>query len=143
MVEGNDARRRVEPITVGAPAAGAGFTHVVPGAATQRVVTVSFRLVNAVAAANRIPRVEFLDAAGNVFAAVAAPFVTTSGVTSRFTFGVGLNQYGANDAAQIGGPLPDLELIAGLAVRVAVASINAADQIDGAALFVEQTGVRD
>lgn len=142
MVSGSN-RRRVEPITVGSPAAGAGFTHPVPGAATQRIRTVSFRLVNAAAAANRIPRVEFLDAAGAVFAAVAAPFKTTTGVTSRFTFGIGLNQYGADDAAQIGGPLPDLELIAGLAVRVVVGAMNAGDQIDGAALFVEQLAVRD
>lgn len=142
MSEATD-RRRVEPITVGSPAAGAGFTHRVPGATVQKFLTVSFRMVNAAAVANRLVRVEFLDAAGAVFAAVGAPFKTTTGVTSRFTFGVGLNQYGADDAAQIGGPLPALELIGGLALRVAVANMNAGDQIDGAALFVEQTGVRE
>jgi hypothetical protein len=138
-----DDWRQHEPITVGSPAAGAGFSHAVPSAVVQRVVSVSFTLVNAVAAANRLPRVEYLNAAGAVFFAVAAPFVTTSGVTSRFNFAIGQPQYGANDAAQIGGPLPDFMLIGGLAVRVVVGAIDAGDQISGASLFVDQYPIRD
>src|SRR6266545_211079 len=138
-----DADYAHEPITIGSPAAGAGFTHVVPGASRQRILSVSFTLVNAVAAANRLPRVEYLNAAGEVFYSAAAPFVTTSGVTSRFSFAVGVTQLGANDAAQIQGALPGFVLNAGLAIRVVVGAVNAADQISGASLFVEQWPVRD
>jgi hypothetical protein len=132
-----------EPVTVGAPAVATGFTHRVPGATVQRIRSVSFVLVADANAANRIARVEYLDAAGAVFAAVAAPFTVTANITSRLTFGIGIQQFGANAAAQIGGPLPDLLLQAGLAVRVAVAAIQAGDQISGASLFVDQYPIRD
>lgn len=132
-----------EPITVGSPAAGLGFTYTVPGSEVQRVMGVSFVLVNAVAVASRIPRVEYVDGSGTVFFAVAAPFVTTSGKTARFNFGVGLNQFGADDAAQIGAGLPPFTLTAGNSVRVAVTAINASDQISGVHVFVEQMHVRD
>lgn len=135
--------RQHEPITVGSPAVATGFTHVVPQAVVQRVVLVSFVLVADGNAANRIPRVEYLNAAGAVFAAVAAPFAITAGVTARFTFAIGIQQFGAAAAAQIGCALPDLLLMDGLAVRVAVAAIQAGDQISGASLFVDQSPVRD
>lgn len=132
-----------EVVTIGSPAAGQGFLHTVPGASRQRIRSVSFVLVNAVAVANRLPRVEFLDASGAVFYSAAAPFVTTSGVTSRFNFAVGVTQLGANDAAQIQGALPSFKLNAGLSIRVAIGAVNAADQISGASLFVDQWAVRD
>lgn len=137
-----DWRQHV-PITVGAPAAGSGFTHAVPGATFQRVRVVSFLLTTDGNAASRLPRVEFLNAAGDVFAAVAAPFTLAASLAARFTFGIGLNQYGANNAAQIGGPLPDVLLESGLAVRVAIASVQAGDQVSGSSLFVDQYPVRD
>lgn len=138
-----DADYAHEPITIGSPAVATGFTHRVTGATRQRIITVSFVLVADANAANRIPRVEYLNAAGDVFAAVAAPFTVTANITSRLTFGIGIVQFGANAAAQIGASLPDLHLNAGLAVRVAVAAIQAGDQISGASLFVDQWAVRD
>lgn len=136
-----DPRLSHEVVTVGSPVAGAGFTRTVPGDVLWIVRSVSFSMVNAAAAASRIPRVEFLDGSGSVFFAVAAPFHTTTGVTSRFSFGVGINQFGAIDAANIGAPIPELTLVGGLAVRVAVTAMNAGDQISGAALFVDQLPV--
>src|SRR5215211_5628685 len=47
-----------------------------------------------------------------------------------------------NAAAHIGGPLPDLILMDGLAVRVAVTAIQAGDQLSGISLFVAQSTVR-
>ena len=132
-----------EPITIGSPPVATGFTHVVPGSSRQRIVAVSFILVADANAANRIARVEYLNAAGAVFFAVAAPFTVTANITSRLNFGIGVQQFGANAAAQIGGPLPDFNLAAGLAVRVAVTAIQAGDQISGASLFVDQWAVRE
>lgn len=138
-----DDWRQHEPITVGAPAVATGFTHRVPGSTVQRIRSVSFVLVADANAANRIARVEYLNAAGDVFAAVGSPFTVTAAVTSRLTFAIGLQQFGANAAAQIGGPLPDFLLQAGLAIRVAVASIQAGDQLSGISLFVDQLPIRD
>jgi hypothetical protein len=138
-----DADYSHEPITIGSPPVATGFTHTVPGASRQRIVTVSFVLVADANAANRIARVEYLNAAGAVFFAVAAPFTVTANITSRLNFGVGIQQFGANAAAQIGASLPPLELNAGLAVRVAVTAIQVGDQISGASLFVDQWAVRD
>ena len=132
-----------EVVTVGSPAVATGFTRTVPGASRWRIQSVSFVLVADANAANRIPRVEYLDAAGNVFAAVAAPFNLTANLTARFTFAIGVIQFGANAAAQIGASLPDLHLNPGLSVRVAVGGVQAGDQISGAALFVDQWAVRD
>lgn len=132
-----------EPRTIGQPAVATGFTYPVAGAVVQRIVSVSFLLTADANAANRIPRVEYLDGSGAVFAAVAAPFVLTANLAGRFTFGVGLQQFGSNGAAQIGCALPDYLLHDGLAVRVAVTAIQAGDQISGASLFVDQYPIRD
>lgn len=132
-----------EVVTVASPPAATGFSKVVPGASRWRVQSVSFVLVADANAANRIPRVEYLDASGGVFAAVAAPFVLTANLTARFTFAIGVVQFGANAAAQIGASLPALHLNPGLSVRVAVTGIQVGDQISGAAMFVDQWSVRD
>lgn len=134
---------RYEPVTVGSPAVALGFTHDIPFSEIQRVLGISFQLVTDANAANRIARVEYLNASGAVFFTVASPFTVTASLTSRLNFGVGLQQFGANAAAQIGGPLPDFPLCGGLAVRVAVASIQVADQVQGISLYVAQRTVRD
>jgi hypothetical protein len=138
-----DADYSHEVVTIGSPAVATGFTHVVPGASRQRIVGVSFVLVADANAANRIARVEYLNAAGAVMFAVAAPFTVTANITSRLNFGIGIQQFGANAAAQIGAGLPAFKLNAGLAIRVAVTAIQAGDQISGASLFVDQWAVRD
>lgn len=139
---GNPGRWQHEPRTIGSPAAGQGFTYQLPKTCLAVVRSVSFTLVNAVAAASRIPRLEYLTSEGSVFAAFAAPFTLTSGQTSRFTFAVGCNQFGANDAAAIGCPIPGYVLEDGAAIRVAVAAVNAADQISGVFVFLDQLPIR-
>jgi hypothetical protein len=138
-----DADYSHEVVTIGSPAVATGFTKRVTGASRWRVQSVSFVLVADANAANRIARVEYLDAAGAVFFAVAAPFTVTANITSRLNFGIGIQQFGANAAAQIGAGLPAFKLNAGLAIRVAVTAIQAGDQISGASLFVDQWAVRD
>lgn len=131
-----------EPATVGSPAVATGFTRTFPGSEVTRVLSVSFVLVTDANAANRIVRVEYLNASGDVFAAVAAPFLQVASITTRYTFAVGLQTFGAASAAFMGGPLPDFVLMDGLAVRVAIAAVQAGDQLSGASLFVAQSTVR-
>lgn len=127
-----------EPVTIASPAVATGFAYRVPGSEAQRVFTVSFVLVTDANVAARIARVEFLNASSDVFAAVASPFTQAASKTTRYTFGVGMQQYGANDAAFIGAPIPDLFLRDGLSLRVAVTAIQAGDQISGISVFVAQ-----
>jgi hypothetical protein len=134
--------RTSEPVTIASPAVATGFTHTFPKSEVTRVVSVSFVLVADGNAANRICRVEYLKTEGIVFFAVAAPFTVTAGVTSRLNFGIGVQQFGANAAAQIGAALPDFELQGGCSVRVAVTAVQAGDQISAASLFVDQWPVR-
>lgn len=134
---------RYEPVTIGSPAVALGFTYTAPFSETTRVLGASFQLVTDANAANRIARLEYLNAAGAVFFTVASPFTVTANLTSRLNFGVGLQQFGANAAAQIGGPLPDFPLCGGLAVRLAVTAIQAGDQVQGISLYVAQRTVRD
>lgn len=131
-----------EPVSIGSPAAGQGFTYTLPKTCVAVVRSVSFTLVNAAAAGSRIPRLEFLTNEGAVFASVAAPFTTGNAVTSRFTFAVGIQQFGANDAAAIGAPIPKYVLEDGAAVRVAIAAVNVADQVSGVFAFVDQLPIR-
>jgi hypothetical protein len=137
-----DADYSHEVITIGSPAVATGFTHVVPGASRQR----ASRLVRA---RGRRERREPDRARGvpergrRGVLRVAAPFTVTANITSRLNFGIGIQQFGANAAAQIGAGLPAFKLNAGLAIRVAVTAIQAGDQISGASLFVDQWAVRD
>src|SRR5215208_1385937 len=131
-----------EPATVGSPAVATGFTRVFPGSVVVVSLRKKFVLVTDGNAANRIVRVEYLNASGDVFAAVAAPALQVASITTRYTFGVGLQTFGAASAAFMGGPLPDFVLMDGLALRVVIAAVQAGDQISGASLFVAQATVR-
>jgi hypothetical protein len=132
-----------EVVIIGAPPVATGFTHNVPGASRQRIVTLSFVLFTDANAANRLPRIDYNDSAGNAFFSVGAPFSTPANSTGRYSFGIGVMQFGANAAAAIGGPLPDVRLSVGLSISVAVVGIQVGDQVDGISLFVDQWPVRD
>lgn len=124
----------------GQPAAGGGFTYKVPHSETQFVLAVCFKLVNAVAVAARLVTLTLLDGTGVPIAVASAGFTTASGVTSRFTFAVGITAYGANDAAAIGAPLPPVWLVSGQSVVAAIANANAADQLSDVRVSYAQSG---
>jgi hypothetical protein len=124
------------------PAAGLGFTYPNPGTVDQTIVSVSFKLVNAAVAVSRIPTLSFLDQDGTAFAAIAAPFTTGTGVTSRYLFAVGINQFGANNAANIGVPIPPFKLYVGTSLSLAVTAEDAGDQISEIRLTVAKWPVR-
>jgi hypothetical protein len=131
-----------EVVALPPPPAGAGFTRQVSGADTWRVLAVTFQLVTSAGVANRVPRVEYVDGSGVVFAVAGAPFIQAGALTTLYSFSVGAQQFGAAGAAAVGGPLPDLELDVSMAIRVAVAAVQAADQISRVRLYVEQYNER-
>jgi len=129
-------------VSLPSPAAGQGFTRAISGADTWRVVTIAFRLVASNAPANRIPAVMFLDANGFAFVTVGAPFAQAATLTTDYTFGIGLQQFGAAGAAAVGGPLPDVELDRTTSIHLDIAAVQAADQVSRVRLFVEQHNER-
>lgn len=128
--------------SVANPAVGLGFTIPTSGAGEQIVQSLSFVLVSNGNAANRIPRVEFLDSNATVVAAIASPFLQTASHTIRYTFAVGIQQFGANDAAFIGAALPPFKLDVSMSVRVAIAAVDAADQVSAVSLVAARWPVR-
>lgn len=128
--------------SLASPLAGLGFTIPTSGAVEQIIQSLSFVLVSSSATASRIPRVEFLDPDGTVFAAVASPFTQTATHTIRYTFAVGIQQFGANDAAFIGAALPPFKLDVSMSVRLAIAAVDAADQVSAASLVALRWPVR-
>jgi hypothetical protein len=131
-----------QPIGLPDPPAGQGFVYKVPGSVMQAPVIVSFHLANAAAAGNRIPAVTYLDGLGVPLGVFAAPFALQTGAAGQFTFGVGMQQFGAVNAAAIGAPLAPAVLKAGMTVTVTVAAMNAADQISGVRVYVQQLDQR-
>lgn len=131
---------RWEARVVGLPgaAATAGVSYVIPGASRIRLRAVTFKLVTLAGVANRIAVVSLFKASGDAVVSVAAPFVQTASKTSLYTFGEGLQQFGANDAARIGGPFVGGCLPENLTLAVSVLAAQAGDVLSGVRLLLEQ-----
>jgi hypothetical protein len=131
-----------EPLVLPSPAAGAALTYTIPGSVEQMVLSVSFTLTCAAGGGVRTPHVDFLDYSGQPFASVGAPFTVAATFASRLTFGVGVQQFGAANAARIGAGIPPLRLGDGLQVRLTADGLAAGDTITLARMFVRQWAVR-
>lgn len=131
-----------EPRSFGNPAAGTGLTYKVPGAVEQELLSISFVYAAAAGGGVRTPFIRFLDWQGVAFCDVAAPFTIAATFTSRVTFAVGINQFGANNAASIGAPIPPMRLGDGLSFIVQALAIQAGDTITQASMFLAQWPLR-
>lgn len=131
-----------EPVALPDPAAGAALTVTVPGAVEWQVLAASFTYTASGAAANRIPFIRFIDQTGVAVADVGAPFLLVATNVSRITFGVGVQQFGANSAVRIGAGIPALRLGDGMQVQLGATAIAAGDTITDARLYVKQWRVR-
>ncbi len=127
---------RGEPVILPDPPAGQGFEHSPPGPVLELVQAVTFRLTAAAGGGARIPVVSYLDGSGQAFAVTGAPFNLAGGQAGLFSFFVGGNQYGANAAAHIGGPLPAIWLDMRSTLSVDAEGIAAGDQFSDLRLYV-------
>jgi hypothetical protein len=141
--DGPKAHRPVNVISLPQPAAGGGFTFHPAGAVVTEIVAVTFRLVTAVAVANRIPFVEWRTSDGIPFAISGAPFAQAASLTTDYSFAVDSAQFGAAGAARVGGPLPRLLLDNTTTVVLGVTAVAAADQVSRVALAVREWPVRE
>jgi hypothetical protein len=120
------------------PAAGAELTYSFPGSEYTRVRAVTFKLVTSATVATRTVYLDFVDGSGVVIARMSSGFTQTASLTTVYTFGLGLVQYGANAAANIGSPLADLILCRGQKLQTTITNIQAGDAISNARLVVDQ-----
>jgi hypothetical protein len=124
------------------PAVSTGFTYACPGTVEQIVQAVTFKLVTDGNAANRIAVLSFNDQDGTTFAAIASPFTQAASLTTLYTFSVGTTQFGANDAANIGVPIPPFKLTVGLSLALTLTAKQVGDQVSDVRLAVQQFNVR-
>ena len=129
-------------IGVPSPLVGLGFVYTNPGTVTQGILSVSFKMVNAAVAVSRIPVLSYLDPDGVAFAAVASGFTTGSGITSRYLFAQGIQEFGANDAANIGVPIPPFKLDVSHSIAVTIVAKQTGDQVSAIRLALQQWHVR-
>lgn len=125
-------------IYVPSPTAGQFGSHQVPGAVAQRVVALGFTFHAGAAPANRNPEVQIVAPDGTVIVDVALPFNVVANGTTFASFGIGLQQFGANAATRMGGPLPDAWLTNGMSVQLGALAIQAADTVTAIRLLVAQ-----
>jgi hypothetical protein len=133
----------VKVISLPQPAAGGGFTFLPAGAVVTEILAVTFRLVTAVAVANRRPFVEWRTSDGIPFALAGAPVSQAASLTADYCFAVDTAQFGAANALVVGGPLPRLELDNTTTVVVGVTAVAGADQVSRVALAVREWPVRE
>lgn len=131
-----------EPARLSSPAVGQPLVYTVPGSVEQELLAVSFTYTCSAGVANRVPTIRFLDAGGRAFCEVGTPFLLVATNVAQVTFGVGLQQFGANSAARLGAAIPPMRLGDGLGFELTATAIQAADTITAAAMFVRQWRVR-
>lgn len=131
-----------EPVSLGNPAAGQALTRAVPGAVEWEIQSVSFTFTAAAAVANRIPFLQVLDTGGVAVCEVATPFLLVATNVARVTFGVGIQQFGANSAIRLGAGIPALRLGDGMRIVLGATAMQGADTITAARMYVRQWSVR-
>lgn len=131
-----------EVVALGSPAAGSALTYTIPGAVQQTPLSIVFTFTASGNAANRFPRVRYLDWSGNPFFEAQTPYKLVATNVAVVSFAVDIAQFGADSAAAMGTPIPALRLGDGLQVELSAAAIDVADTITLARMFVCQYDVR-
>ena len=129
-----------EPVSLPTPAAGSALTYTAPTATEQLVICVSFLFTTSNAVATRVPYMAFLDQSGTSIAEIATPYTFTASNAGQVTFGLDVQQFGANNGARIGCAIPPVVLADGMQFKLTAALIDTADTITKARMYVKQRG---
>lgn len=124
--------------TPAAPAAGAGFTHLVPGHTWERVLSVKATFVASGAVANRLPFLAFTNGDGVEFYRSTAGAVVTAGLTVTGTWSRELDTNPQITAGFFSAPMRDELLPSGYHVLVGLTLEDVADQISSVELFLRR-----
>jgi hypothetical protein len=120
------------------PAVATGFTINVPASEYWLVRCLTFQLVSDANAASRIVFLDFVDAGANKIGRFSSGFTQTAGLTTQYTFSSDIAAYGANAAASIGAPTPNVWLYPGSKLTVGITAVQVGDQISNINLTVDQ-----
>jgi hypothetical protein len=131
------------PVPLRNPVAGQPAKYVPSERGRELVVAATFTLTTAVAVADRFARVVYLDRQGRTIQIIQSPFKRQAAGTQVASFGLGGDQFGADNAAAVGGPLPELWLSGAEQVQLTLLNIQAADTITHALLWVAELGEDD
>jgi hypothetical protein len=118
-----------KPVALLDPAAGQPVTYVPSQGEIECVRAVTFLLTTSNAVAARRAVVRFLDGQGVPVAVCASPFTLAASKSQRVSLYVGGEQFGANDAGAVGGPLYERWLDGLLTLQVTADLLAAGDKI--------------
>jgi hypothetical protein len=116
-------------VSIGSPAAGAGASYTYSIAEYHMLRSLCFQVVTSAAVANRVVYLDLIDGAGNRISRSSAGFNQTASLTTIYTFAAGIAAYGANAAASIGAPIPEVWLHPGAKFTIGVTAIDTGDQV--------------
>lgn len=120
------------------PAAGAGFSSTYALSEFWMPRSLCFQLVTSSAVATRIVSLDIIDGAGRKMGRFSSGFTQTASLTTVYTFATDISVYGANAAASIGAPIPELWLHPGCKLQVNIAAVDTGDQVSAINLVVDQ-----
>lgn len=113
------------------PAAGANFSFTCQPYDRWRLVAARFTLTTDANVADRYVTIDYLDGTGTAVASDGAAVAVTAGTTSQvFTGSINRGTSEWNNASAVFFPLSGLWIEAGQVVKITVANIQAADQLD-------------
>lgn len=124
------------PVPIGNPAAGAAAVYTPGERGREIIVAATFKLTTSNAVADRFPNCTVIDRQGRTIDVGATPYKRTASGAVIASFGVGKAQFGADNAAVVGGPLTELALSGGESLALDALNMAAADQISEAVLWV-------
>lgn len=127
-----------DTVLIPAPAAGAGWSHVVDGQWWERLITANWTLTTDAVVANRFPQLALLDQYGNRVAQVPASGTVVAGATITFHLMQRCPQLAASTAGTAPGWLPDLLVPPGWRWVSTGTGYDAGDQETGALLLVQR-----
>jgi len=127
-----------QPVSITSPAAGAGFTYTYSVAEAWKLRCLSFQMVTDANAANRIVYLDIIEPGGLRIGRFSSGFTQTTALTTIYTFSNDIAAYGANAAASIGAPTPNVWLHPGSKITVGVTNVQVGDQISTILLTADQ-----
>lgn len=120
------------------PAAGAPFTHKVPGETWEKMLSVRLLLQSSGVAATRTVALSLLDGDGGVFQRILANSSQLAGALGDYTFADGLNVAGQSALGITSYPFKAVIMPPGSSWQLSVFGMDPGDQISAVRYYVER-----
>lgn len=128
-------RRLIAGVT---PAAGANYTHTVPGDAWERLIAIQFLLTTSSTTADRLVTIDYAPKGGSVFLSDGAAVLVEASSTQTFNGSNDRGQSEWNTGTSVFFPLWGGFLESGWTFSIHVGAIDTTDQISAINLLVEK-----